>query len=171
MHEISPSAISNRASITKAQHCMKQQVDQHQTEREFEEGDFVFLRLKSYHSMKLTQHFYGTYRILQKNQWGSMLSRLDFLFGPCILNFGFYNFLFLYLWWLFVFFSWSSICKKIKRKKKKERKNEPIGTVIGTNFHCVCLVTKMITTYNLNIWKSSTFDVISDKYVLSYFLV
>ena len=34
-----------RDNLTRAQNCMKQQADQHRTEREFEVTDWVFVRL------------------------------------------------------------------------------------------------------------------------------
>ena len=63
---------------------MKQQVDQHCSERNFEEGDWVFLRLKRYKQMplkklnkdnKLAPKYYGPYKLLQKI--GSMAYKLE----------------------------------------------------------------------------------------------
>jgi hypothetical protein len=42
-------------NLTMAQNCMKQQVDQHRSERSFELGDWVFLRLQPYKQMSLKQ--------------------------------------------------------------------------------------------------------------------
>ena len=52
---------------------MKQQADQHRSERSFEEGDWVFLRLQPYKHMSLKQlntdnklapKYYGPYKVL-----------------------------------------------------------------------------------------------------------
>jgi hypothetical protein len=57
------------------QNRMKQRVDQHGSEREFEVGDWVFLRLQPYKQMslktqnkdtKLAPKYYGTYKVLQR---------------------------------------------------------------------------------------------------------
>jgi hypothetical protein len=69
--------------LTEAQNRMKQQADQHRTEREFAEGDMVFLRLQPYRqnsiatrrSMKLAPRFYGPFRIL--NRVGKVAYRLE----------------------------------------------------------------------------------------------
>lgn len=52
---------------------MKQQADQHCTEREFEEGDWVFDRLQPYKQLSLKQgknklppKYYGPYQIIKK---------------------------------------------------------------------------------------------------------
>jgi hypothetical protein len=53
---------------------MKQQVDQHRMEREFEVGDWVFVRLQPYKQLSLKQQgknklapkFYGPYQINKK---------------------------------------------------------------------------------------------------------
>jgi hypothetical protein len=69
--------------LTEAQNRMKQQADQHRIEREFAEGDMVFLRLQPYRqnsiatrrSMKLAPRFYGPFRIL--NRVGKVAYRLE----------------------------------------------------------------------------------------------
>ena len=61
-------------NLVLAQNRMKQQVDQHRSERTFEEGDQVFLRLQPYKQtslkdkghQKLSPKFYGPYQILQR---------------------------------------------------------------------------------------------------------
>ena len=53
---------------------MKQQADQHRTEREFEGTDWVFVRLQPYKQLllkqqgknKLAPKFYGPYQIIRK---------------------------------------------------------------------------------------------------------
>ena len=61
-------------NLTMAQNCMKQQVDQHRTEREFELADWVFVRLQPYKQLSLKQQgknklapkFYGPYQTIRK---------------------------------------------------------------------------------------------------------
>ncbi|TQD79411.1 hypothetical protein C1H46_035018 [Malus baccata] len=62
---------------------MKQQADKHCSERSFEVGDMVFLRLVPYHHQSLTKHhfhklqprFYGPFKVLQKV--GSVAYKID----------------------------------------------------------------------------------------------
>ena len=61
-----------RENLHQAQNRMKQQVDQHRSERQFQEGDQVFLRLQPYKQtslkdkgcQKLSPKFYGPYQVL-----------------------------------------------------------------------------------------------------------
>ena len=61
-------------NLTMAQNRMKQQADQHRTEREFELAYWVFVRLQPYKQLslkqqgknKLTPKFYGLYQIIRK---------------------------------------------------------------------------------------------------------
>ena len=61
-------------NLVLAQNRMKQQVDQHCSERKFEEGDQVFLHLQPYKQtslkdkghQKISPKFYGPYQILQR---------------------------------------------------------------------------------------------------------
>jgi hypothetical protein len=62
-------------NLTMAQNHMKQQEDWHHSERSFEVGDWVFLRLQPYKQMSLNQakkdkkispKYYGLYKVLQK---------------------------------------------------------------------------------------------------------
>jgi hypothetical protein len=64
---------------------MKQQADQHRSERSFEVGDWVFLRLQPYKQMslkqdkknnKLSPNYYGHYKVLQKI--GTMAYKFEF---------------------------------------------------------------------------------------------
>jgi hypothetical protein len=63
-----------KENLTVARNRMKQQVDQNRTEREFEVGDWVFVRLQPYKQLSLKQHkknklaptFYGPYQINRK---------------------------------------------------------------------------------------------------------
>ena len=68
-----------------AQNRMKQKVDQHCSERSFEVGDWVFLRLQPYKQMslkkpkkdnKLSKNYYGPYKVLQNI--GTMAYKLEF---------------------------------------------------------------------------------------------
>jgi hypothetical protein len=71
-------------NLVMAQNRMKQQADQHHSEREFEVGDWVFLRLQPYKQMSLKQQkkdnklapkYYGPYKVLQRI--GSMAYKLE----------------------------------------------------------------------------------------------
>jgi hypothetical protein len=72
-------------NLTMAQNHMKQQVDQHCSERSFEVGDWVFLRLQLYKHIslkktkkdnKLSPKYYGPYKVLQNI--GTMTYKLEF---------------------------------------------------------------------------------------------
>jgi hypothetical protein len=74
-----------RNNLTMAQNCIKQQADQHRSERSFEVGDWVFLRLQPYKQMsvkkarkdnKLSPMYYVPYKVLQKI--GTMAYKLEF---------------------------------------------------------------------------------------------
>ena len=63
---------------------MKQQADQHRSERNFDVGDWVFLRLQPYKKMflkqakkdnKLSPKYYGPYKVLQNI--GTMAYKLE----------------------------------------------------------------------------------------------
>jgi hypothetical protein len=67
------------------QNRMKQQVDQHHSEREFEVGDWVFLRIKPYKQIsfkqqkkdkKLSPKYYNPYKVLHRI--GIMAYKLEF---------------------------------------------------------------------------------------------
>jgi hypothetical protein len=71
-------------NLTMAQNRMKQQADQHRSERSFEVGDWVFLRLQPYKQMslkqakkdnKLSPKHYGPYKVLQNI--GTMAYKLE----------------------------------------------------------------------------------------------
>ena len=61
-------------NLVMAQNRMKQIVDAHRTERQFDVGDFVYLKLQPYRqsslalrkNLKLSAKFYGPFQILQK---------------------------------------------------------------------------------------------------------
>jgi hypothetical protein len=71
-------------NLVMAQNRMKQQAYQHHSEREFEVGDWVFVRLQPYKQMSLKQkkkdnklapRYYGPYKVLQRI--GSMAYKLE----------------------------------------------------------------------------------------------
>ena len=71
-------------NLVLVQSRMKQQVDQHRSERSFDVGDWVFLRLQPYKQMflkqakkhnKLSPKYYGPYKVLQKI--GTMAYKLE----------------------------------------------------------------------------------------------
>ena len=63
-----------KENLNTARNIMKQQADRHRTEREFEIGDWVFVRLQPYKQLslkksgknKLAPPFYGPYQIDKK---------------------------------------------------------------------------------------------------------
>ena len=71
-------------NLNLAQNRMKQQADQHHSERSFDVGDWVFLRLQPYKQMslkqakkdnKLSPKYYGPYKLLQNI--GTMTYKLE----------------------------------------------------------------------------------------------
>jgi hypothetical protein len=73
-------------NLTMAQNHMQQQEDQRRSERSFEVGDWVFLRLQLYKQIslkkakkdnKLSPKYYGPYKVLQKI--GTMADKLELL--------------------------------------------------------------------------------------------
>jgi hypothetical protein len=78
-------------NLVMAQNRMKQKVDQHRREREFEVGNWVFLRLQPYKKMSLKQQkkdnklapkYYGPYKVLQRI--GSMAYKLELPPSSCV---------------------------------------------------------------------------------------
>jgi len=61
-------------NLVKAHDRIKKQADKDRTERQFEEGDMVYLRLQPYRQVsvggrrpqKLSSFFYGSYRVLHR---------------------------------------------------------------------------------------------------------
>ena len=73
-------------NLNLAQNRMKQQEDQHRSERSFDLGDWVFLWLQPYKQMslkqtkkdnKLSPEYYGPYKVLQNI--GTMAHKLELL--------------------------------------------------------------------------------------------
>ena len=73
-------------NLNLAQNRMKQQADQHRSERSFDVGDWVFLRLQPYKQLslkqankdnKLSPKYYGPYKVLQNI--GTMAYKLELL--------------------------------------------------------------------------------------------
>jgi hypothetical protein len=71
-------------NLTMAQNCMKQQADQHRSERSFEEGNWVLLRLQPYKHMslkkpkkdnQLSPTYYRPYKVLKNI--GTMAYKLE----------------------------------------------------------------------------------------------
>lgn len=63
-----------KENLTMARNRMKQQANQHRIEKEFKEGDWVFVRLQLYKHLSLKQQgknklgpkYYGPYQIIRK---------------------------------------------------------------------------------------------------------
>ena len=73
-----------KENLAMAQNRMKQKADQHRSERNFEVGDWVFLRLQPYKKIsikqqkknnKLSPRYYGPYQIMKKI--GSVAYKLE----------------------------------------------------------------------------------------------
>ena len=73
-------------NATSMQNQMKQQADQHRSERSFDAGDWVFLPIQPYKQMplkqakkdnKLSPNYYGPYKMMQKI--GTMACKLELL--------------------------------------------------------------------------------------------
>lgn len=66
--------VSLKQHLQRARHRMKQMVDRHRTEKEFNPGDWVFLKLQPYrqfsvekrHYQKLAKRYYGPFKVLRK---------------------------------------------------------------------------------------------------------
>jgi hypothetical protein len=76
-------------NLVAAQAQMKQQVDKHRSEREFEVGDWVFLRLQPFRQKsmckklgKLSPKYYGPYKVIQRV--GMVAYKLELPEGACI---------------------------------------------------------------------------------------
>jgi hypothetical protein len=76
-------------NLVAAQARMKQQADKHRSEREFEVGDWVFLRLQPFRQKsmckklgKLSPKFYGPYKVIQRV--GMVAYKLELPEGACI---------------------------------------------------------------------------------------
>jgi hypothetical protein len=72
-----------KEQLHKAQHCMKSQADKKRTERVFQVGDWIYLRLQPYQhktlaarkKLKFSPRFFGLFQVLQK--MGSVPYKLD----------------------------------------------------------------------------------------------
>uniref|UniRef100_A0A2N9F9M7 Tf2-1-like SH3-like domain-containing protein n=1 Tax=Fagus sylvatica TaxID=28930 RepID=A0A2N9F9M7_FAGSY len=76
-------------NLVAAQAKMKQQADKHRSERKFEVGDWVFLRLQPFRQKsmrkklgKLSPKFYGPYKVIQRV--GMVAYKLELPEGACI---------------------------------------------------------------------------------------
>ena len=71
-----------RQHLNRAKQCMKKQADEHRSERQFQIGDLVFVKIQSYVQSSLAQRsnqklafkFFGPYRVLARV--GSVAYRL-----------------------------------------------------------------------------------------------